>query len=74
MHNIGSKIILKADKGRKKIVENVGIIESAYPSVFTVVIDGEYSQSRRVSYSYSDLLTSTVEITICNGESELDLS
>lgn len=70
MHNVGAKVILKADRGRKKIVENFGTIESAYPSVFTVVIDGEFNEPRRVSYSYSDVLTSTVEITICGEDEE----
>lgn len=64
--HIGSRVTLKADKGRKKIVVNEGIIENAYPSVFTIVIEGEFEQSRRVSYSYSDILTSTVELTVCD--------
>ncbi|MCT4661083.1 MAG: Veg family protein [Tissierellales bacterium] len=63
--HVGSRVKLKADKGRKKIVVNEGIIESAYPSVFTIVVEGAYEQSRRVSYSYSDILTSTVELTVC---------
>lgn len=64
--HIGSRVTLKADKGRKKIVVNEGIIENAYPSVFTIVIEGEFAQARRVSYSYSDILTSTVELTVCD--------
>lgn len=64
--HIGSRVTLKADKGRKKIVVNEGVIENAYPSVFTIVIQGEFERERRVSYSYSDILTSTVELTVCD--------
>lgn len=65
---VGRKVKLKANKGRKKIIERDGIIESVYPSVFIVKIDGGYNTSRRVSYSYSDILTETVQITVMDRE------
>lgn len=67
---IGRKVKLRANKGRKKIVERDGIIESVYPSVFIVKINGGYNTSRRVSYSYSDILTETVQITVMDREIE----
>ena len=63
---IGKKVILKANKGRKKTIVKEGVLESAYPSLFVVKISNEYDSIRRVSYTYSDVLTSTVEITICD--------
>ena len=62
---IGKKVILRANKGRKKTTVKEGILESAYPSVFVVRVSNQYDSIRRVSYTYSDVLTSTVEITIC---------
>ena len=56
-------------KGRNKITIKEGILESAYPSLFVVKVSNEYDSVRRVSYTYSDVLTSTVEVTICD---ELD--
>lgn len=67
---VGRKIKLRANKGRKKIVERDGVIESAYPSVFVVKINGGYNSVRRVSYSYSDILTETVQITLMDMENE----
>jgi uncharacterized protein Veg len=67
---VGRKVKLRANKGRKKIVERDGIIESVYPSVFIVKINGGYNTSRRVSYSYSDILTETVQITVMDREVE----
>lgn len=63
--NLGKEVILKANKGRKKIVTNKGILTDAYPSVFTVQIENEFESIRTVSYSYADVLTSTVELKIC---------
>lgn len=67
--SVGKKVILKANKGRKKTTVREGILESAYPSIFVVKISNEYNSIRRVSYTYSDILTETVEVTIC-GETE----
>lgn len=67
---IGKRVILKANKGRKKTTVKEGILESAYPSLFVVRIANEYDSIRRVSYTYSDVLTSTVEVTVCG---ELDI-
>lgn len=62
---IGKTVILRADKGRKRIVTRQGILESAYPNLFVVKISNEFNSTRRVSYTYSDILTSTVEVTVC---------
>ncbi|MDD7434275.1 MAG: Veg family protein [Peptoniphilaceae bacterium] len=63
--NIGRRVLLKADKGRKRIVIKEGIIENAFDDVFTVRICNEFDVERTVSYTYTDVLTSTVKLTIC---------
>lgn len=62
--NIGKKVQLKADKGRKRIVTRVGYIENAFPNLFTVRVNNDFDESLTLSYTYSDVLTSTVEIKI----------
>lgn len=62
---VGKKVILKANKGRKKTTVREGILEEAYPSLFVVRISNKFDSERRVSYTYSDILTETVELTIC---------
>lgn len=71
---VGQKVRLKANKGRKKTTIKEGILESAYPSIFVVKIDGGYNTIRRVSYSYSDILTETVEVTVCSDERKIQIS
>ena len=57
---IGSEIMLVAQTGRKRQTERKGILTETYPSV--VDLDPDENSFERVSYSYSDVLTRTVEI------------
>lgn len=66
---VGSKIRLKANRGRNRIVEKEGVLESIYPNIFVVKLD-ERKVERRVSYSYADVLTETVELFIYDTEDE----
>lgn len=61
---VGSRIRLKANRGRNRIIEREGILESIYPNIFVVKLN-ERKVERRVSYSYADVLTETVELFIC---------
>ncbi len=63
---IGKKIKLKANKGRKKIIEAEGVLENTYPKVFVVKLD-KSSAVKRMSYTYADILTETVELTVENN-------
>lgn len=65
---IGKKVILKANRGRKKIVTKRGIIDSVFPSLFVVELLFKNSPSRKVTFTYSDVLTNTVELMICEDE------
>lgn len=59
---IGAPIMLVAQTGRKRQTQRKGILTETYPSVFVVDLDPEENSFERVSYSYSDVLTRTVEI------------
>jgi len=63
--NIGSQVRLETNKGRHKSEINKGIISNAYPSIFTIQITDSQGPSRNLSFSYTDVLTNTVEITLC---------
>jgi len=62
--HVGEKIRVKANKGRKKIDEKDGVLEKTYPHIFVVRIDEGNLSDRRVSYSYTDVLTETVELIL----------
>ena len=63
---IGSKVRLETNKGRHKSVINKGVVANVYPSIFTVQLSDSPGSSRRLSFSYTDVLTNTVEITLCD--------
>ena len=60
---VGEEVILKADMGRKRVKTKTGVIVDAFPSVFTVKVSNDFDVERTVSYTYSDILTSTVKLT-----------
>ncbi len=61
---IGERVRLKANRGRRKVDEREGVLEKTYPHIFVVKIDDEPSGARRVSFSYADVLTETVELEV----------
>ncbi|UOQ83843.1 biofilm formation stimulator Veg [Gracilibacillus salinarum] len=60
--NVGKRLRIKANGGRKKTIERYGTLAETYPSVFIVELDQEENAFERVSYSYADILTETVEL------------
>lgn len=65
--HVGQKIRLRAHRGRRKTLEKVGVLENTYPSIFVVRID-EPTYNQRLSFSYADVLTETVELTLMHKE------
>lgn len=70
---IGEKIQLKANKGRKKSFIKEGILENTYPNIFVVKFENAYENTRRVSYSYTDILTKAVEIVVCKDNRKIQV-
>ena len=62
---VGQKIIVKGSLGRSKAFEKEATIEKAYPNLFVVRYE---ENDRNVTYSYTDVLTRTVEVDVFNGE------
>ncbi|HWO76058.1 MAG TPA: Veg family protein [Bacillus sp. (in: firmicutes)] len=60
---LGKRLLLKANGGRRKTIERSGILAETYPSVFVVELDQDENAFERVSYSYADILTQTVQLT-----------
>lgn len=62
--NVGKKVTVQANGGRKKMIERSGLLEGIYPAVFTVKLDKSEHSVERLSYSYTDVLTETVKLTM----------
>ena len=72
--HVGSKIMLRANGGRRKTIERTGVLEEIYPSVFIVKLDQEQHAFKRVSYSYADIFTESVEVMLCNEEGQVRIN
>ncbi len=68
--HVGERIRLKANKGRRKVVEREGVLEKTYPNIFIVKLQETDTGERRVSYSYADLLTEAVELVVFGEKGE----
>ncbi|MBP5426313.1 MAG: Veg family protein [Clostridiales bacterium] len=71
---VGYKIQLKSNKGRRSSFVQEGVLENTYPSIFIVKFENDYEVTRRVSFSYTDILTNSVEIKICNSSTKAHVS
>jgi uncharacterized protein Veg len=70
---VGEKVQLKTNKGRKKAFIREGIIENSYPSIFVVKFENDYETTRRVSYSYTDVLTKAVELFVFKDDKKIQV-
>ena len=62
--NVGQKIIIKGSLGRCKSFEKEATIEKAYPNLFTIRYKEDDGSD---TYSYTDVLTRTVELDVFDG-------
>lgn len=67
----GTRMRLRANMGRSKILEREGILEQTHPSLFVVRVEEKRDRTARVSYSYVDVLTGTVELSHCESGENL---
>lgn len=63
----GSRVMIQLDRGRNKIDIQEGVIQKAYPSVFTILVDDERDQNppQLLSFSYTDIITKDIRMKLC---------
>ena len=63
----GRRVLIQLDRGRNKVDIQGGVIQKAYPSVFTILIDDEQEQNppQLLSFSYSDIITRDIRMKLC---------
>ena len=60
---LGQKIKVRANMGRSKIVENVGVLTQVHPRLFVMEVERKRGRTARHSYQFADVLTGTVELS-----------
>lgn len=63
----GSKVMIQLDRGRNKVDVQEGVIQKAYPSVFTVLVkdQNEVNPPQLLSFSYTDVITRDIRMKLC---------
>ncbi len=63
----GNRVVIQLDRGRNKIDIQEGVIQKAYPSVFTVLVDDEKDEipPQLMSFSYTDVITKEIRMKLC---------
>ena len=67
LQQCGSKVKIQLDRGRNKVDIQEGVIQNAYPSVFTILIDDERDENppQLLSFSYPDIITRDIRMKLC---------
>ena len=63
----GNRVMIQLDRGRNKVDIQEGVIQKAYPSVFTVLVDDEREENspQLLSFSYTDIITKDIRMKLC---------
>ena len=59
---IDTRLKVRANMGRSKVIECEGVLMQAHPSLFILEIDRKRGRKARQSYQYVDVLTGMVEL------------
>lgn len=59
---VGDRVKVKANMGRTRVIERMGVIKNVHPAVFIVEVDERRGRKSRQSYQYVDVLTGQVEL------------
>lgn len=70
---IGEDIVITVEAGRRKTKTHEGTLTETYPAVFVVELDNHSSEDlyERVSFSYADVLTNSIEVEFPSMELEM---
>ena len=62
----GNRVKIQLDRGRNKVDIQEGVIQNAYPSVFTILVDDEQDNAPQLlSFSYTDIITKDIRMKLC---------
>jgi uncharacterized protein Veg len=62
----GSEVMIQLDRGRNKVDIQKGVIQEAYPSVFTILVNDENEgPAQLLSFSYTDIITKEILMKLC---------
>lgn len=70
---VGENIIITVEAGRRKTKTHEGTLAETYPAVFIVELDDYEDSYERVSFSYADVLTQSIEVEFPDADVDLPI-
>lgn len=70
----GEKVRLTSKRGRKKTIIHEGIIKEAYDNVFVLDCEVTGETNRKITFSYTDIMTRTVDFILYKNDQKLRLT
>ena len=63
----GSRVMIQLDRGRNKVDIQEGVMQKAYPSVFTILVNDDQGENppQLLSFSYNDIITKDIRMKLC---------
>ena len=63
----GNREKIQLERGRHTVDIKEGVIQGAYPSVFTILVDDEREENppQLLSFSYTDIITKDIRMKLC---------
>lgn len=71
---IGERVQLISNAGRKRSFVKEGVLETTYPSIFVVKLENDNEPTRRITYSYTDVLTKAVQLIVYKDDKKIQVS
>lgn len=63
---LGSKVQILQEEGRHRLNVSEGVLQNAYPCVFTVLVKGHDPEDEKLlSFNYSDIVTKSIRMKLC---------
>ena len=58
---LGNKVMIQLDRGRNRVDVQKGVIQGAYPSVFTILVDDENEKKPSQFFSFIFAVVLTID-------------
>ena len=68
---VGTRMKVHVNMSRGTMMDRLGVLEETHRNLFVIKVEEKRDRSRRVSYSYTDILKKNIELSDMNTDEDL---
>ena len=68
---VGTRMKVHVNMSRGTMMDRLGVLEETHSNLFVIKVEEKRDRSRRVSYSYTDILKKNIELSDMNTDEDL---